>query len=121
MTDWTVHTLKEHFDALRADDKEAVQAALIAVKEENGKSERAAEKRFDLLNELRVGVATVEQLDAVKVLVSALGSRLDRIEGAGNQSTASTNRRSQVNGNLVGAGGLIVAILAVVFRWKGVG
>ena len=75
MTEWTINTLKEHFDQRFLDNGKAVDAALIAVKEESKKTESAAEKRFDLLNELRSGVATVEQLEALEKVVNAL-SRL---------------------------------------------
>jgi len=54
-------SLKEYFDALREADKDALKAALIA-----------AEKRLDLLNELRQGVATTDQLNALEKVVSAL-------------------------------------------------
>lgn len=73
-------TLKEHFEALRRDDKDAVAAALVAVKEENRKTEVAAEKRFDLLNELRQGVATKDQLKALEKLHTTLADRVTRIE-----------------------------------------
>jgi hypothetical protein len=62
--DWTVSTLKEHFDELRAADQRAVQAALAsaekavsaaltASKEAVTKAETASEKRFDSVNEFR--------------------------------------------------------------------
>ena len=35
MPSWTVDTLKEHFDALRSADQEAVRAALDAAKEKS--------------------------------------------------------------------------------------
>lgn len=57
-------TLRDYFDALREADKDALHAALVA-----------AEKRLDLLNELRQGVATTDQLNALEKVVSAL-SRL---------------------------------------------
>ena len=57
-------SLKEHFDSLREADKDALSAALVA-----------AEKRLDLLNELRQGVATTEQLTALEKVV-ATQSRL---------------------------------------------
>ncbi len=52
--------------------KEAQAAALEAVKQENAKTELAAEERFKLLNELRGGVATKEQVDALEKVVEEL-------------------------------------------------
>jgi hypothetical protein len=73
--------LREYVEALLAEKDKALVAALIAVKEENRKTEIAAEKRFDLLNELRQGVATKEQLEGVEKLVNALKERQDKSEG----------------------------------------
>jgi hypothetical protein len=87
MSQWSVDNLKEHFEALRSADKEAIAAALIAVKEENRKTEVAAEKRFDLLNELRQGVATKDQLDALEKLLTTLTDRVTRIEAIKQGST----------------------------------
>jgi hypothetical protein len=100
---WTVDTLKEHVDArlhdlrLSLDDRygmqvkavddalnaqqTAVQAALLAQKEQSAKGDLADEKRFDLLNELRTGVATKEQIEALESLIVALTSRVDKTEG----------------------------------------
>ncbi len=55
-------TLKEYLEALRAADQRAIDAALIA-----------SEKRLDALNELRQGVATTDQLEALEKIVNALG------------------------------------------------
>ena len=90
MSEWSVGTLKEYFEALRADDKEALQAALVAVQQENRKSEVSAEKRFDLLNELRTGVATKDQLEALEKVVNDLKDRLNTSQG---QSTGSTTHK----------------------------
>lgn len=53
MTQWTVDTLKQHYDSLREADKDALAAALQAVKEDNEKTAVAFEKRFDSVNEFR--------------------------------------------------------------------
>ena len=82
MTDWTTDTLKEHLEAILVEKDKALAAALVAVKEENRKTEIAAEKRFDLLNELRQGVATAEQLEALEKLMGALSQRLTRLESS---------------------------------------
>lgn len=62
--EWTIPTLKEHFEALNEERDErnkqrfeaqekAVNSALIAAKEAVTKAETAAEKRFDSVNEFR--------------------------------------------------------------------
>ena len=108
---WTTETLKEHFDALRASDKEALGAALVAVKEENRKTEVAAEKRFELLNELRSGVATKEQLEALEKIVEDL--KTSRDTGTGRSSGL-----SQGWGILLGAVGLVGGIIAIFYAFK---
>lgn len=82
-SEWTVGTLKDYFD-MRFDEKalalnsalvavkDAAAAALAAVKDENKKTETAAEERFKLLNELRGGVVTKEQFDALEKIVEEL-------------------------------------------------
>jgi hypothetical protein len=91
---WTIDTLKEHFEKILAEkDKgfykileekdKALSAALIAVKEENRKTEIAAEKRFELLNELRSGVATKDQLLSLEKVVDDLKTSRDKGEGKG--------------------------------------
>jgi len=80
MNEWTITTLKEHIETILVEKDKALIAALVAVKEENRKTEDAAEKRFDLLNELRQGVATTEQLDSQEKVVSVLSTRLTKLE-----------------------------------------
>jgi nitric oxide reductase large subunit len=82
-SDWTVDTLKEYFESLLIEKDKALSAALIAVKEENRKTETAAEKRFELLNELRSGVATKDQMHALEKMVDDLKTSRDRGEGKG--------------------------------------
>lgn len=83
---WTIDTLKEHLEQRFSDSDKAVQAALQAAKEAVIKAETAADKRFELLNELRDGVATKEQLEAVEKLVGGLADRINRTEGASDGS-----------------------------------
>lgn len=100
---WTLDTLLVHIKTLYAESdlryqqrydaqqraldaallaaKEAVQAALAAAKEAVAKAELSADKRLELLNELRTGVATTEQLEALEKVVTELSKRLDRSEG----------------------------------------
>ena len=111
MSEWSVGTLKEYFEALRADDKEALQAALVAVHQENRKSEVSAEKRFDLLNELRTGVATKDQLEALEKVVNDLKDRLNTSQG---QSQGAQLTKGNIY-TAVGVGsGVIIAALALI-------
>lgn len=76
-------TLKEHFEKILSEKDKALAAALIAVKEENRKTEIAAEKRFELLNELRSGVATKDQYESLDKSLNELKARIDKTEGSG--------------------------------------
>jgi tetrahydromethanopterin S-methyltransferase subunit F len=86
---WTVDTLKEHFEKILLEKDRALSAALIAVKDENRKTEVAAERRFELLNELRAGVATKDQLFALEKVVEDLktGSDIGKGKGVGADKT----------------------------------
>jgi len=72
MSEWTSDLLKTYFEQRFADSDKAIQAALVAQEKAIMKAENSAERRFELLNELRVGVATKEQLDALEKVVEAL-------------------------------------------------
>lgn len=74
-------SLKEHIEKILEEKDKALAAALIAVKEENRKTEIAAEKRFELLNELRSGVATKDEVRALEKIVEDLKSSRDKGEG----------------------------------------
>lgn len=62
--------------------EKAVQAALEAAKEAVLKAEVATEKRLSLLNELRSGVATREQMQALEQRIADLKERVDKNEAA---------------------------------------
>ena len=66
--------------ALEAADR-AVHTALLTAKEAVQKAELAADKRFELLNELRIGVATTDQLEALEKIITDLSKRLDITAG----------------------------------------
>lgn len=72
---------KEHLKELRLADQRAIDAALVSQEKAIVKAETAADKRFELLNELREGVATKEQVEALDKVMDAINSRLDKIEG----------------------------------------
>lgn len=75
---------QQRFDAQTT----AINAALLAAEKAVTKAEIAADKRFELLNELRVGVATTEQVEALEKRLNELAARLDRIEGRSGGLTA---------------------------------
>lgn len=99
-SNWSKDTLKEYFEKILEEKDKALVAALIAVKEENKKTETAAEKRFELLNELRSGVATKDEVKALEKVVEDLKSSRDM--GAGKDS------------GIAKFLGWIIAILAIV-------
>lgn len=107
---WTVDTLKQHYDKLREADQRALEAALLAVKEEGRKTELAAEKRFDLLNELRQGVATKEQFEALEKVVQTIAARLDRSDGKTQGSEITMSKIYAA----IGAVGAILGIIILV-------
>lgn len=102
---------KEHLKELRAADQRAVDAALVAQEKAIIKAENAAERRFELLNELRGGVATKEQVEALDKVVDGITSRLDRIEGKSTGLNAGW-------GYLVGGLGAIATIIGVILAFN---
>ncbi len=102
---WTVDTLKQHVDDILAEREKAVEAALVAVKEEGRKTELAAEKRFDLLNELRQGVATKEQVAALEKEIATLSTSVTRIDAV---KQGSTEMRVLISGAVL----LAISVLA---------
>lgn len=99
---WKVYT-DQRFD----DSDKAIQAALVAQEKAIIKAETAAERRFELLNELRQGVATKEQLEGLEKLVQGLTDRMNRDEG---QTAGSQLSRV----NFYAALGAIAAILGIL-------
>jgi uncharacterized tellurite resistance protein B-like protein len=94
-------------DAALLSADRAVQAALQAAKEAVTKAELSADKRFELLNELRTGVATTEQIEALEKIVTDQAKRLDRAEGA-------NSGRAAMYGWIIAAIGAIVSVMTVV-------
>ncbi len=101
--------LKEHIEAILAEKDKALAAALVAVKEESRKTEIAAEKRFDLLNELRQGVATKEQLEALEKIVNDLDRRAERSMGVTNGS----DKTWQVIVTIIGVGIVLAGFIGL--------
>ncbi len=105
---WTPEILKQYFEAILIEKDKAIQAALAAVKEENRKTEIAAEKRFELLNELRGGVATKEQLEALEKIVDVMKTNQATSQGRGLGLSQSWTI-------LIGVVGFIGGIIAIFY------
>ncbi len=52
-TEWTIATLKQHFEALRTDDLRAVAELAASNEKALQETRTATEKRFDSVNEFR--------------------------------------------------------------------
>lgn len=70
MSEWTIKTLKAHYDQILKEKDKALNAALVSLND-----------RLGLLNELRGGVATKEEIRALEKMVDDLKSSRDT--GAG--------------------------------------
>lgn len=125
--DWTTGTLKvfqdqkiallkEYIESLLTEKDKALVAALVAVKEENRKTEVQAEKRFDLLNELRQGVATKEQIDALEKIVDDLKDRLNRNDGKTQGSDITMGKLATAITVAVSILGLIIVGVNAAFK-----
>lgn len=91
--DWTFETLKEHFDALRLADKEAVgtalaaaekavTAALTASEKAILKAENASDKRAEASNEIRGAMIDQQKHFVTIAQYDALRERTDKVEAA---------------------------------------
>lgn len=99
---------KEAVEAAFLAQQTAMRSDLAAQKEAVTKAENAADKRFELLNELRSGVATKEALEALEKRLNELAARIDRTEGRTSGVSASW-------GYLLGAIGAIVALASFIY------
>jgi len=104
---------KNYVDQRFDDSDKAIQAALVAQEKAVIKAENAAEERFKLLNELRSGVATKEQFEALEKVVNDIANRQNENEGTlrGVQLTK-TNLIAYV-----GVVGAILGIIVIVANW----
>jgi hypothetical protein len=78
---WTVDTLHLHLDRMFAEMDKRNEQRWQATERAIAKAEAAADRRFELLNELRSGVAAREQVEAVEKQLDELKGRLDKTEG----------------------------------------
>lgn len=105
---WTVETLKEHLEKILDEKDRAVSTALDSQEKAILKAEDAAERRFELLNELRGGVATREQFEALEKRVSDHQTRLDTVQGRDSGKDISW-------GKLLGAAGFVSTLLGIFY------
>jgi hypothetical protein len=87
--------------------QKALDAALLSAKEAVAKAELSTDRRMELLNELRTGVATSDQLDALEKVVNELASRVTRAEGSG-------AGRIAMYGWIIAAVGALATVMTVV-------
>lgn len=88
-----------------------VSLALDASDKAITKAEIAADKRFDLLNELRDDVATHQEVDSIEKQLTALKERLDKLEGTIAGGAARITDQRAAIGVIVG---IAVFVLAIV-------
>ena len=129
-TDWTVDTLKEHFDSLRIADgialraaldaaEKATAAALAAVDKANTVEKVTTDQRLHLLNELRSGVATLAALEALEKVVQDLTVRLVRIEESKTTVSEQVTRTNSARQWQVGFVVALIALIGVLLKAKG--
>jgi len=125
VTDWTLPSLKAHFDALRLADKEAVAlaltaqekavaAALEAAKDAATKVETATETRFNSTNEFRGALEDAQKNLASSDRVTALENRVGKNEAELTERRGKAAGAGQLVGYIVGGGGLLLAVAAVL-------
>jgi hypothetical protein len=112
---WTVETLKvlmderqDHLKELRLADQRAIDAALVSQEKAIVKAEGAADKRFELLNELRGGVATIEQHEGLEKVVADLKERLTSGEGV---SKGSSITMGKIYAAIAAVGGILAIVV----------
>lgn len=104
-------SLRDYVDVRFEAQDRGVQLALSAAEKAVIKAENAAEKRFELLNELRAGVATKEQLEALEKIVTNIDKRMSQNDGKSSGLNAGW-------GILLGAVGLIGGLIVIFARSK---
>jgi hypothetical protein len=87
--------------------EKATRLALTEREKAIDKAEKAIGERLTLLNELREGVATKEQLDALGNRVAEQKERLDKLEGT-------SSGKNALWGYVISATVLIATILGII-------
>jgi hypothetical protein len=129
MSDWTVDTLKEHIDQRFDDNKLALDAALASAdratsaalassKEAIVKSEAAAEKRFESVNEFRKTLtdqtASFMPRSEVETRMSALSEKVSGITDRLNTSAGQQEGSKLTKSNIYAAIGIVGTLSGVL-------
>lgn len=105
--------------AALASQERAVAAALAAADRAVLKAETASEKRFDAVNEFRAALAdnfrTLMPRSESEQAIRALTEKLDILTTRVNAKDDRGQGRGDVWGFIVGAGGLLAAIISIIF------
>lgn len=98
---------QQRFDAQEA----AISMALAQAEKTVSKAELSAEKRFDLLNELRSGVATRVELESLEKLVTQNSDRLLQNESIAKGANNVASRLVTIISLLAVVTGVIIALV----------
>ena len=121
---WTLETLKEHFDALRAADREAVSTALAAAEKAVAaamaasekailKAENAADKRAEASNEIRGAMVDAQKSFADKAETER---RLKNLEDKAIADAGRTIGASQLWAMAAAVVVAVAAVVAIIFK-----
>jgi hypothetical protein len=109
---WTLETLKEHFEALRADDKEAIAAALAAAEKAVLKAEARTLADKEASNEIRGAMVDAQRNFADK---DATDRRLKALEDFQLAAASKTIGAGQLWAMAAAVVVVIAAIMGIVF------
>jgi len=111
-SDWTIRTLKKHFDRRFKDQDRAVSKALAAT-----------EKRFDSVNEFRQTLAdqqtTFVRNDVANTRFTAIEAQIARITDRETEVKARGDGRNDVWGRLLAIVAIAISAVALFFKLKG--
>lgn len=97
-------------------DRLAVQAALQAQEKAVVKAEVAADKRFDLINELRVGIATRDEVQALEKIVNVLRDEVTSLRSETRGASAGRATLFTVGGLVIALASVAVLVVSAIFR-----
>jgi hypothetical protein len=116
VSEWTVDTLKEHFDAILVEKDKAISAALLAAKEAVTKAETASDKRFENVNEFRQTLSDQTSTFVPRTEWQSAKDEQERrlriVEAAATGVAANRALLIVLAGLVVAAVGVVVAIVA---------
>jgi hypothetical protein len=110
---WNVESLKEHLERLLAEKELRDQQRFDASQEALKEAITSLNGRLQLLNELREGVATEEQLEALKLIVEEIRRRQERTEGH------TVGGRAQMTRLYAALGAAFILFSVIVFAANG--